>query len=75
MWNIVARSVQMFMLPPLRVVAHNTTKVWYLYHTGPILLIIYGNYTGSEHTVQAGKIKRDCQSWWGGEERSGERKE
>lgn len=63
----------MFRLPPLQVVAHNTTEVWPLYHTGPILLIIYGNYTGSEHTVQAGKIKRDCQS--GGEGREGVERE
>lgn len=53
--------MQMFRLPTLERVAHNTTKVWHVYHTGPILLIIYGNYTGSEHTVQAGKIKRDCE--------------
>jgi hypothetical protein len=49
--DIVARSVQMFRLPPLQAVAHNTIKVWHLSHTGPILLIICGNYTGGEHTV------------------------
>lgn len=47
----------MFRLPPLEVVADNTTRVCHLYHTGPILLIIYANYTGGKHTEQAGKNK------------------
>lgn len=61
----------MFRLLPLQVVAHNTTKVWPLYHAGLILLIIYGNCTGGG----SWKNKNRLSELREGEERSGERKE